>query len=144
MKKIVLLAFACVFALNAVGFAAIGGSKPRMSSPRPSPARSAQQPASTYKPSAPASSYTEKAPTAKTASPQMTQPTTGGFMRNFGMFGGGMLLGGLLGNMFGFGHSGLFANMLGILFNIMLLAAIFVACRYIWDKVRNQDRRNRR
>jgi predicted lipid-binding transport protein (Tim44 family) len=145
MKKLLLLTFVFVFAFNAVGFAAIGGSKPRMSSPsRPSTTQTTPSTGSSYKPSAPASSYTEKAPAAKAAAPQTTQPATGGFMRNFGMFGGGMLLGGLLGNMFGFGHTGMFANMLGVLFNILLLAAVFMAGRYIWDKMRNRDRNDRR
>ena len=144
MKKFLLLTFVFVFAVHAVGFAAVGGSKPRMSTPRPPTTQKAAPPASNYKPSAPASSYTEKAPAAKAASPQTAQPATGGFMRNFGMFGGGMLLGGLLGNMFGFGHGGMFANMMGILFNIMALAAVFMVGRYIWDKMRNRDRNNRR
>lgn len=145
MKKLMLLTFVFVFAFHAVSFAAVGGSKVRTAPSRPSTTQSAPAPSSNYKPSAPASSYTEKAPAAKSANPQTTaqQPASGGFMRNFGMFGGGMLLGGLLGSMFGFGHTGMFANMMGILFNIMLIAAIVMAGRYIWDKMRsnNRDRR---
>ncbi|KYZ78109.1 hypothetical protein AXX12_00755 [Anaerosporomusa subterranea] len=144
MKRLLLLTFIFVFAINAVGFAAVGGSKVRMSSPRPSTQQAAPPPASNYKPSAPASSYTEKAPAAKAATPQASQPATGGFMRNFGMFGGGMLLGSLLGNMFGFGHTGMFANMMGMLFNVLLLAAIFMAGRFVWNKMTNRDRNDRR
>ncbi|MDF2501880.1 MAG: hypothetical protein K0Q77_2594 [Anaerosporomusa subterranea] len=146
MKKLLLLTFVFVFAVNAVGFAAVGGSKPRMSSPsRPSTTQTAPPPASSYKPSAPASSYTEKAPAAKAATPQPAQQaTTGGFMRNIGMLGGGMLLGGLLGNMFGFGQTGMLANLIGVLFNIMILAAVFMAGRYVWNKITNRDRRSDR
>lgn len=62
-------------------------------------------------------------------------------MRNFGMFGGGMLLGGLIGNLFG---TGMFANMLGMLVNIMLLAGIFMAIRIAWNAVSNRTRKDRR
>ena len=143
MKKLLILTFVLVFAFQSVGLAAKGGSRVRVSPPRPATMQQAKPPASNYKPSAPASSYSEKAPTAKTASPQATaqQPAAGGFMRNFGMFGGGMLLGGLLGNMFGFGHVGFFANMLGIIFNIILLAGIFMAGRFIWSKLTSRERR---
>jgi predicted lipid-binding transport protein (Tim44 family) len=146
VKKLLLLTFVFVFAVNAIGFAAVGGSKPRMSSPsRPSTTQTAPPPASSYKPSAPASSYTEKAPAAKAATPQSAQQTTsGGFMRNIGLLGGGMLLGGLLGNMFGFGQTGMFANLMGILFNILILAAAFMAGRYVWNKMTNRDRRSER
>lgn len=139
MKRLLLLTFVFVFAVNAVGFAAVGGSKVRMSAPRPTTKQAAPSTDSNYKPSAPASSYTEKAPAAKAATPQASQPTTSGFMRNFGMFGGGMLLGGLLGNMFG---TGMFGNMMGMLLNIFLLAAIFMAGRYIWNKLTSRDPRN--
>jgi len=142
MKRVLILTLVLLFAVQTVGFAAKSGSSIRMTPSRPSTMqKAAPPPAGNYKPSAPASSYSEKAPAAKTASPQTAaQPATGGFMRNFGLFGGGMLLGGLLGNMFGFGH-GLFANMLGIIFNIMLLAGIFMAGRYIWGKLTSRDRR---
>ena len=144
VKRLVLLTFVLVFAAHAIGFAAVGGSKPRMSSPsRPSTTQTAPAPASSYKPSAPASSYTEKAPATKAASPQTAQPATGGFMRNLGMIGGGMLLGGMLSNMLGFGNSGMLSNIVGMLFNVMLLAGVFMAGRYAWDKFKNRDRDRR-
>lgn len=145
MKKLVLLTVLFVFAFQTLGFAAIGGSRPRMSSPsRPRTTQTAPAPSNNYKPSAPASSYSDKAPAAKPAAPQASQPATGGFMRNMGMFGGGMLLGSLLGGMFGFGHTGLFASLIGILFNIIFVAGIFMAGRYLWDRLKSRDKRNHR
>lgn len=141
MKKILLFSFMLLFAFHAVGFAAVSGSKAKPSAPASRPSTTQTAPSTGYKPSAPANSYTEKAPAAKTAAQQAPAQTSGGFMRNLGLFGGGMLLGCLLGNMFGFGHSGMFANMMGILFNIVFLAAIFMAGRYLWDKFRNNSRR---
>lgn len=143
IKRLVLLTFVLVFAVHAIGFAAKGGSVPRMSAPRPSTSQSAPAPASNYKPSAPASSYNATAPATKAASSQTAQPASGGFLRNFGMFGGGMLMGSLLGNMFGFGNSGMMANIVGMLFNVMLLAGVFMAGRFVWDKFKNRDRDRR-
>lgn len=140
MKRLFVLTFIFVFAVNSVGFAAIGGSRMRMA-PRPSINRTAPPPASNYKPSAPARSYTEQAPAAKPSAPQTAQPAPGGFMRGFGMFGGGMLLGGLFGNMLG---NGMFAGLLGMLVNIMLLAGVFMAINFAWNAVRNRARRDRR
>jgi uncharacterized membrane protein len=74
------------------------------------------------------------------------QPATGGFWRNAGFFGSGMLLGGLFGNMFGFGHMGFLSTIFGMLFNVIFLMAIFMAGRWVWNRLfgRDQDRRDRR
>jgi hypothetical protein len=151
MKKLVLLTFVFMFVCNTVSFAAVSGSKPKTSAPssvkppttmQASPAKDTT---SGYKPSAPAQSYSDKAPAAKSNSPTMQQPSaqqsnTGGFLRNAGLFGGGMLLGSMLGGMFGFGHSGMFASLLGMMFNVMLLAALFMAGRFLWDKFKNRNK----
>ncbi len=154
MKKLLLLTFVFMFAFNAVSFAAVSGSKPKMSSPSPKPPTTQSSPTkdttSEYKPSAPAQSYSEKAPAAaaKPNSQTMQQPAqqsnTGGFLRNAGLFGGGMLLGSMLGGMFGFGNSGMFASIMGMLFNVILLAGVFMAGRYLWDKFKNRDKREQR
>jgi len=142
MKKLLLMTFLFLFAFNSVSFAAVSSSKPRMSSPAPksSTTQTAPSPSTDYKPSAPANSYSEKAPAAKSTTPQTAQQqTSGGFMRNLGMFGGGMLLGSLLGGMFGFGNTGMFATLAGMLFNIMLIAGVFMAGRYLWNKFKNKN-----
>lgn len=145
MKKLSLLTILFVFAFNVVCFAAVSGAKPRMSSPVRKPPTTQTAPNSSYKPSAPASSYTEKAPAVKPSTPHTaSQPATGGFMRSLGMIGGGMLLGGLLGSMFGFGSTGMFATLIGILFNIVLVVGVFMTGRYLWHKFRkSQDKHHR-
>ena len=143
MRKVLLLTFALVFALNATVFAAASSSKPRTSSPAPRPSTSQPAPAQTapgYTPSAPASGYSTQAPASKLPPTAAQQPSTGGFMRNFGMFGGGMLLGSMLGGLFGFGQAGMFANVMGMIFNVLLLAGAFIGIRYIWNRVRQNNR----
>ena len=52
------------------------------------------------------------------------------------MFGGGMLMGSMLGNMFGFGSNGMFSEILGLLFNVMIVVLLFKAALYIWNRFR--------
>lgn len=152
MKKVLLFTFVFMFALNTVSFAAVSGSKARTSSPSTKPSTTQSAPAkdttNSYKPSAPAQSYDQKAPAAaakpNTAQQSTQQSNTGGFLRNAGLFGGGMLLGSMLGSMFGFGNSGMFASLMGMMFNVILLAGIFMAARYLWDKFKNRNNRERR
>lgn len=145
MKKLFLLTFMFIFAFNAVSFAAVGGSKSKVSTPSSKPATTQTAPSqnnsTNYKPSAPAQSYTEKAPaTAAKPNTQAAQQQTGNsFLRNAGMFAGGMFLGSMLGNMFGFGNSGMFADIIGMVFNVILLAGIFMAGRFLWNKFRNRN-----
>lgn len=153
MKKLSLLIFILVFAASAVGLAAPSSSK-SMSAPKPpatqtapkAPAPTQTAPASEYKPSAPASSYSNTAPKPAQSIPQATQPSGGGFLRTIGMVGSGMLIGGLLGNMFGFGHSAMLTSLIGILFNILVLVGILMVGRYLWNRFKtgraHADRRN--
>ncbi|BBB91988.1 MAG TPA: hypothetical protein PKA28_06070 [Methylomusa anaerophila] len=150
MKKLLVLTFLFAFAFNTVCFAAVGSSKPRMSTPSRKPPATQQASPSNggYQPSAPAGSYTDKAPAAKQSTPQTAQtpqqqPSSGGFLRNMGMFGGGMLLGGLLGGMLGFGNAGMFASLMGVLFNVLLVVGVFMAGRYLWDRFkRSREKAN--
>lgn len=150
MKKLLLLTFLFMFAFSTVSFAAVSGSKPKPSAPAAKPPTTQSAPSqnkpSEYKPSAPAQSYNEKAPAAA-AKPNTQTPaqqnSSGGFLRNAGLFGGGMLLGSMLGGMFGFGNSGMFANLMGMFFNILLLAGIFMAGRFLWDKFKNRHTNQR-
>lgn len=146
MKKLLTLTFILMFALNATAFAAVSSSKPKSSSPAPkapttqTTPQAAPDQSSGYKPSAPSSSYNEKAPAAKTqsqaAATQTAQPQSGGFMRSLATFGGGMLLGGLLGSMFG--ANSMMADLIGALFNVMLLAGVFMAVRYFWNQYKEK------
>jgi len=142
MKKVLLLTFVLIFALNSLAFAAKSSSRPasRPAAPAAKSAPTTQTtPATGYKPSAPASSYNDKAPAAKPAA-QTTQPSTGSsWMRNVGMFAGGMMLGGLLSNMLGFGHSGMFADILGMLASILPIIAIFMLGRFLWVRYKNKQ-----
>jgi predicted lipid-binding transport protein (Tim44 family) len=149
MKKLFLLTFMFIFAFNAVSFAAVSGSKSKVSTPSYKPSTTQTTPSKSntteYKPSAPAQSYSEKAPAAA-AKPntQTAQQSTGSsFLRNAGLFAGGMFLGSMLGNMFGFGHSGMFADIIGMLFNVLLLAGIVMAGRFLWDKFKSRDNSHR-
>lgn len=151
MKKLLVLTFLFIFALQSVGLAAVSSSK-RSSAPRSSssitqkaPAASSTTPdtSSGYKSSAPASSYNEKAPAASAKQPQMQQPqqsTGNGFLRSAAMFGGGMLMGSMLGNMFGFGTNGMFSEIIGLLFNLMVVFLLFKAARYVWNKFSTNHR----
>lgn len=147
MKKLLALTFLFIFVLQSVGFAAISSSK-RSSVPRssssitqkaPSTSQKTPDTSSGYKSSAPASSYSEKAPSTATKQPQMQQPqqsTGNGFLRSAAMFGGGMLMGSMLGNMFGFGTNGMFSQIIGLLFNVMMIALLFKGALYIWNRFR--------
>lgn len=145
MKKIVLLTFMFMFAFNAVSFAAVSGSKSKISSPSAKPPTTQSSPtqksSTEYKPSAPAQSYGEKAPAAaaKSNTQAPAQQSGSSFLRNAGLFGGGMLLGSMLGGMFGFGGSGMFANIFGMLFNVILLAGVVMAGRFLWMKFKNRN-----
>ncbi|MBP1763293.1 MAG: hypothetical protein H6Q65_351 [Firmicutes bacterium] len=150
MKKLLVVTFMLIFAFQSVGLAAVSGSK-RSSAPKSSPSISQPSTGSSstststtsgYKPSAPASSYSDKAPAAATKTQQQAQQSTGSsFLRNAGMFGGGMLLGSMLGSMFGFGSSGMFASIMGMLFNVMAIGLLFMAGRYLWNRFQESRRK---
>lgn len=58
-------------------------------------------------------------------------------LRNIGMFGGGMLVGGMLSSMLGFGsgmNGGMAASIFGLLFNVLMLGALFMGGRFLWNK----------
>lgn len=145
MKRLLVFTFLFVFAFQAIGLAAVGGSKKSFSpAPKPpttqkaAPSTPAPDTSSGYKPSAPASSYSDKAPAAATKPGQATapvqQPSSGGFLRNMALLGGGMMLGSMLGSMFGFGAGSFFAEMIGMLFNVILLVGAFMGIRYLWNR----------
>lgn len=150
MKKILALALIFVFAFSSVSFAAVGGSrksfsKPSVGSsmPKGAPSQQAAPSGSNYKPTAPSNSYSDKAPAGQ-AKPGMQQAaqqqTSGGFMRSAGMFAGGMLMGSMLSSMLGFGAMDGMASIFGMIFNVIILAAIFMGIRYLWTRFRNNKK----
>lgn len=137
-------------------YAAKGGAK--MSVPKAAPAAPKAPAASTgstsqsksvsgngssYAPSKDAKSLEKNAPAsnanakANAAANTNTQSSSrlGSIMRGIGLFAGGMLLGSMLSHFFGMG-SGMFADIMGLLMNgIMIVAAIMVV-RWLWNKFR--------
>lgn len=132
-----LIALTAILAVPADADAAKGGA--RISAPRPRPAAAprpapvqpgdnkAARPNQEYKPSKPASQAAPTAPKATpapAAAPAANAGTPwGGMMRNIGLLAGGMMLGSLLGQLFGFGGSGFLADLLGLLMNGLLIYA---------------------
>lgn len=140
MKKIVLFTLLFIFSFNLVSFAAVSGSKARRATPPSKPPTTQSAPAnSDYKPSTPAKNLNEKAPEAKqSAAPAVNQQSnTGGFLRNMGMFGSGMLLGGMLSSMFGFGSTGMFAQLADMMITMLMFGGILFIGRTIWNKLKN-------
>jgi len=140
LRKLLLLTLLFMFVFQSMSFAAISGSKgapPAPSRPAPSaPAGVPSSPGTTsgYKPSAPANSYSDKAPAAAKPQQQMPQSNGSSFWRTAGLLGGGMLLGSMLGGMFGFGNSGMFSQIIGMLFSIIPFILIFLVGRYAWNR----------
>jgi len=143
-KKIAVSVCAGVFALTAVAavpsvaMAARGGARisaPRVSAPAPrvsAPAAKAVAPnQKEYKPSQNASSIKEQAPAARTGAATATRSASpwGGIMRNVGLFAGGMLLGGMLSHLFGFGMGGFMSDVMGLLMNLVIFGAVFMLIR---------------
>ena len=147
MRKLLLLTLIFMFVFQSMSFAAISGSKgappapsrpaPSVSAPAPSsPASVPSSPGTTsgYKPSAPANSYSDKAPAAAKPQQQTQQSNGSSFWRTAGLLGGGMLLGSMLGGMVGFGNSGMFSQIIGMLFSIIPFILIFLVGRYAWNR----------
>ncbi len=139
MKRILLLTFLLIFALNSLAFAAKSSSRPSSpsrpstSTPAAKTAPAQETPNSGYKPSAPANSYSDKAPAVKPpAPPQAAQSGGSSWLRNAGMIAGGMMLGGMLSSMFGHGSTGWLADILGILISLIPIVAIFMLGRFLW------------
>jgi uncharacterized membrane protein len=156
MKKVMALTVAFMLLFSSFCLAAVSSSKSRPAS-RPSTSTSssvntapqtkqaAPSDASGYKPTAPANSYSDKAPSSQAKPGTQTNQSpsnSGGFWRSAGMFGAGMLAGSFLSNMFGFGNMGAMSSIFGVLINILLIMAVIMAVRFIWNKLRGRDKRN--
>lgn len=136
-------------------YAAKGGAK--MSIPKSAPApkapaagatsnantsKSVSGNGSSYAPSKDAKSLEKNAPAANAksntaAANANTQSSSrlGSIMRGIGIFAGGMLLGSMLSHLFGMG-SGMFADIMGLLMNGLLIVVAIMAVRGLWNKFR--------
>lgn len=97
---------------------------------------------SSYAPSKDAKSLEKNAPAANAksntaAANANTQSSSrlGSIMRGIGIFAGGMLLGSMLSHLFGMG-SGMFADIMGLLMNGLLIVVAIMAVRWLWNKFR--------
>ena len=167
MKKLAALWMAGVFVFSivpmtnvSVAFAAKGGA--RVSAPKSAPsspktstpstnssntAKSASPNTKDYAPSKSAKDLNKEAPAASSktnAAAAATRSSTGwgSALRNIGIFAGGMMLGGLLSHMFGFGAGSMMSDVFGLLMNVVLLVAAFVVIRMLWSWFRGRKNRS--
>ena len=75
------------------------------------------------------------------STPAQSSSRLGSFMRGVGMLAGGMFLGSMLASLFGMG-GGLFADILGLIMNVVLLMAVIMAIRWAWNKFRGNKEEN--
>lgn len=142
-------------AVQSTAYAAKGGAK--MSIPKSAPAapkapaagtnnnasKSVSGNGSSYAPSKDAKSLNKEAPAANsksnaaagTKNQAQSSSRLGSIMRGIGIFAGGMLLGSMLSHLFGMG-SGMFADILGLLMNGLLIVVAIMAVRWLWNKFR--------
>ena len=90
----------------------------------------------------PSAAAGKNTPSNTAAAPAQSSSRLGSFMRGVGMLAGGMFLGSMLASLFGMG-GGLFADILGLIMNVVLLAAVFMAIRWAWNKFRGNSSDNR-
>lgn len=129
------------------GGAKLGGA-PKISTPAPkatTPSTSQKKTGPNnkeYAPSKNANEYNKTAPqsgTGQAATAPNTGTRWGNVMRGIGFFAGGMLLGHLLSNMLGMG-GGFLADVFGLLFNIILVYAVFKLILYVIRRFRNRGK----
>lgn len=162
LKKIGVMLVAAAFVVSAgagTADAAKGGG--RISAPKISTPKATKPEASTnkegpnnkeYAPSKKADQYKETAPAAKSninaasnaAANAQKSTGWGSAMRTMGMLAGGMLLGSMLSHLFGFGGTGLFADIMGLVMNLVIIAAIicllnFVVRRFILGRLNKSN-----
>lgn len=123
-------------------WAAKGGAV-RMSAPKSAPMAPAKTTPNTGSGSNSQSTLNQNAKTqqqtkANTNTTTQSSSRWGGIMRNVGLLAGGMFLGSMLSSLFGFGNMGFMADMLGMLFNIILLLVILSLAVRLWRKFRGR------
>lgn len=142
-------------AVQSTAYAAKGGAK--MSIPKSAPAapkapaagtnnnasKSVSGNGSSYAPSKDAKSLNKEAPAANsksnaaagTKNQAQSSSRLGSIMRGIGIFAGGMLLGSMLSHLFGMG-GGMFADILGLIMNGILIVMAIMVVRWLWNKFR--------
>ena len=89
---------------------------------------------------APAANATKSTPASGAANTAKSSTGWGSALRNVGLLAGGMLLGSMLSSMLGMG--GAFGDIMGVLMNIVLAAAVFIAIRWAWNRFRSRKEDN--
>lgn len=134
--------------------AAIGGLRlprmttpkttPRMNTPKPQTPRSSTplpaqgaRPNQQYRPSQRASDIPSAGPSVadrvgNRASVPVNGTRWGNAMRNMGLLAGGMMLGGLLGQVLGFGAGSFMADMFGLILNVFLIVFVLRLLARFW------------
>jgi predicted lipid-binding transport protein (Tim44 family) len=133
-----------------IAYAARGGARisvPKMA-PKAAPAPSTKAAPSgaakvgpnqkEYTPSKSAKELSPTAPGAKAAA-KTSGTGWGNALRNVGLFAGGMMLGSMLGHLFGWGMGGLMSDIMGLFMNGLMLGCLFVAARWLWRRFRGSN-----
>lgn len=154
-----LIAFSA--ALPEIAEAAVGGMRaprmtaPRMNTPRPQAPRTSTpqtaknpRPNQEYRPSQRAADVPANTPSGAVrmgdrAPVSVNGTRWGNAMRNMGLLAGGMMLGSLLGQMFGFGAGSFMADMFGLLVNGFIVVFVLRLLTHLWNSFRGGVRMKR-
>lgn len=140
-------------AYAAKGGAKLGGgvksapkaAAPKAAAPSTNNSKSVSGNGEGYKPSKDAKSLEKNAPAASSkaagnAANAQSGSRWGSALRNIGLFAGGMMLGSMLSHLFGGLGGGMMADILGLVMNILMAAAVFLILRWAWNKFRGRGK----
>lgn len=142
-------------AYAAKGGAKLGGgvksapkaAAPKAAAPSSNNSKSVSGNGEGYKPSKDAKSLEKNAPAASSkaaagnAANAQSGSRWGSALRNIGLFAGGMMLGSMLSHLFGGLGGGMMADILGLVMNILMAAAVFLILRWAWNKFRGRGKK---
>lgn len=153
-KRILAIVMVCIFAFSGIGMAKVksgGGIKAPTSTTKslaPSTKSNTNSNTTAPKTEAPKSNTTEQAKTnttnnattnstaksntTNTVNNQQSGSRWGSALRNIGLFAGGMFLGSMLSNMFGFG--GFMGDILGLIANVVLIGIVVMIVMALYRK----------
>ena len=96
-----------------------------------------------YTPSKSAKDLPSNSPATKSSNVTNNSTGFGNTLRNIGLFAGGMMLGGLIGSMFGgFGFGGFLGDVLGLIFNVIMIYAAYRGIKFLYNKFRGNQSQN--